>query len=378
MGSEMQSFFKLEKLNHGNYMPWAFKMKMLLQKENVWDTISEDALIPATEAWATKEMKALHLIVFSCENNQLVHLRKCLTGKQAWICLKSHHQQVSLGTKIRMMKKLFKKTLHPGGSMREHLDEFFELFDHLSEIESALPEAISVTVILSSLGDEYDALVTAIEAWSDDRLTIESVKSKLIDEWEKRGSCSRSVSELSSGVNAMTVKNGFVCFECGKTGHFKRNCPDLRKKLRINRERQGNKESDDNVSAKVARLMKWYHAALSLKGDQSQGWFIDSGATVHMCADRMLFTALDLAHEGNVTVANGEIIPVKGKGDVKLFLMNQGEQIEVTLSDVLWVPQLDGNLVSVNQLDKKGFVVEFRDGKCFFIRKNRKNDDCRL
>lgn len=32
--------FKFDNLNHDNYSSWAFKMKMILSREGVWDEVS--------------------------------------------------------------------------------------------------------------------------------------------------------------------------------------------------------------------------------------------------------------------------------------------------------------------------------------------------
>lgn len=98
--------FNIEKLNHDNYIPWSFKMKMFLMKEGVWDAVS--SLKPdevKLSDWNFKEQKSLQIIVLGCENNQLIHLKKCETGLAAWNALKGHHQQSTLGARIRVMKK---------------------------------------------------------------------------------------------------------------------------------------------------------------------------------------------------------------------------------------------------------------------------------
>lgn len=48
--------------------------------------------------------------------------------------------------------------------MKEHINSLYESFDALGEMDAALDDSVSVSVILASLGIDYDALVTAIEA----------------------------------------------------------------------------------------------------------------------------------------------------------------------------------------------------------------------
>jgi hypothetical protein len=141
-----------------------------------------------------------------------------------------------------------------------------------------------------------------------------------------------------------------------------RNEADLRKKLQnrnVYENRKFNK--DETPSAKVARFDKWYNAAFVGEGNHSCEWIVDSGATRHMCSEKSNFRRIDETFSGNVKVANGQTIRAKGVGDVELIIFTEGEVFSVTLSNVLWVPELNENLISVNQLVRKRFVVEFRD-----------------
>lgn len=99
MAMEMASneMFKIEKLTHGNYNSWSFKVKTLLAYQKVWNVIEDNTPDPITEAWKAKSDKALQTIVLSCENNQLVHLKQCKTGRQAWNALKAQHHHPTVG-----------------------------------------------------------------------------------------------------------------------------------------------------------------------------------------------------------------------------------------------------------------------------------------
>ena len=61
--------------------------------------------------------------------------------------------------------------------------------------------------------------------------------------------------------------------------------------------------------------------------------------------------------------------PMKGVGNVTLKL-NQGNTIH--LQDVLYVPDLKKNLVSVSAMEDKGYKVTFINGKVRVWKKNFK------
>ena len=58
-----------------------------------------------------------------------------------------------------------------------------------------------------------------------------------------------------------------------------------------------------------------------------------------------------------MVIRNGDHIVVKGKGTI-VISTNIGTK---TISDVLFVPDIDKNLLSVGQLIEKGFKVSFED-----------------
>ena len=62
--------------------------------------------------------------------------------------------------------------------------------------------------------------------------------------------------------------------------------------------------------------------------------------------------------------------PVKGVGNVSLKL-NQGNTIH--LQDLLYVPDLKKNLVSISAMEDKGYKVTFSDGKVCIWKNNVKD-----
>jgi hypothetical protein len=69
----------------------------------------------------------------------------------------------------------------------------------------------------------------------------------------------------------------------------------------------------------------------------------------------------------HVKVANGVQADVKAVGDVSLEL---ADGFILSLRDVLYVPSLQRNLISVSCLDNDGLNCHFRDGKCEILCNN--------
>nr|GFA04584.1 zinc finger, CCHC-type [Tanacetum cinerariifolium] len=82
-------------------------------------------------------------------------------------------------------------------------------------------------------------------------------------------------------------------------------------------------------------------------------WWIDSGATTHVCKDRCWFKTFEPVEDGSVLyMVDEHFAPVHGKGSVALEFSS--EKI-VTLFNVLYVPKLRKNLVSGPVLNKCGY-----------------------
>lgn len=100
--------------------------------------------------------------------------------------------------------------------------------------------------------------------------------------------------------------------------------------------------------------------AMSSSSTDSNLWLVDSGCTNHMTKDHQFFSFLDTSIHTKVKLGNGDLVYAKGKGTVVLHT-DQGKKV---ISDVLYVPQLDQNLLSVAQLIKKGYSVLFQNNFC--------------
>lgn len=349
----MEKSLFIEKLNNSNYSLWSFKMKMYLIREGCWKVISEETTGMKPEDVMVMNEKALSLIALMVENDQLVHIRKANGGKEAWNILMDFHKKTSLVSQIRVMKKLFKMELGQGESMKDHLQRIFEYFSDLTEMDAKLDDSIAVCVILASLNEDYDTLITALEAWDPKVLTIQAVKSKLIEEWERK--------EEREGATAFIAKRKigkeFTCYYCGKPGHMKRNCELLKE------ERNKQFRNKEYESAKMARFQEWY-PSVSVQGRKND-WFVDSGASSHMCRDITLFSNLETIDPVKIEIADGKTIVANKRGVVPLTInLPSGNNMSINLNNVLLVPQLNDNLISVRRLTQIGFSVIFKGELC--------------
>ncbi len=93
----------------------------------------------------------------------------------------------------------------------------------------------------------------------------------------------------------------------------------------------------------------------------AQHWIVDSGATCHICNSKELFEDFNCVQQPQqVTLGDDRKLEVVGTGVVKLKLKLPGGETKTgRLSDVLYVPELAYNLLSVPKVTEVGKEVMF-------------------
>jgi len=77
-------------------------------------------------------------------------------------------------------------------------------------------------------------------------------------------------------------------------------------------------------------------------------------------SDKGMFVKLDRTHSSKVRIGNGYYIEVKGIGDIAI---DSGSGTRI-ISNILYVPKIDQNLLSVGQLLEKDYIMVFKDKTC--------------
>ena len=129
------------------------------------------------------------------------------------------------------------------------------------------------------------------------------------------------------------------CFNCNKMGHKLADCrlPKKDKKKEANLvDTIAQEVSNNSLSAVVLKF--------NLVDSNSKEWWIDIGATRHVCDDRAEFADLILLEMGEkLFMGNSATSEIKGQGTI-LLKMTSGK--EVKLHNVLYVPDIRKNLIS--------------------------------
>ncbi|KAH7838943.1 hypothetical protein Vadar_033002 [Vaccinium darrowii] len=191
------------------------------------------------------------------------------------------------------------------------------------------------------------------------------------------------------------------CYNCGKKGHFQKNCPFKKKLAEGNLVTSKNHQEDSEeewdlqasfamfgptegdcseeeidfdepleqsnivteevcASSIVIKKSETTLAAVSNRGaiNYNDDWIVDSGCSNHMTGDKKKLSNLS-AYKGDrvVVTTNNSRLPITHIG--KTAINPRFSPSEVKLQDVYHVPGMKKNLLSVSQLTSSGNYVVF-------------------
>ena len=328
------------------------------------------------------------------EKDLQVHISSVTDPLAAWKILQKQFEFVSVTQIVRLNRKFYAASMKEGADLMQHLTHMTSLAEQLREMNEEISSKKFATVVLGSLPDSYENFFTSLNARSADDLDRENVKGWLIEEYvkrtekdEKQGSyyalfVSRGKSSYRGSFqprggagggrggrfqnfnfNAQSSRDdrdkhrGVKCFKCNQDGHIVKNCPYN------NKQNTGKRESSNMAELEGVAL-------ISSTMNQSNEWFIDSAATKHMTNNKsILENYVQYQEPKSIYLGDSTVILAHGEGKVKLPTVNRTREIVLDLHQVLFVPKLTKNLLSVPAMASMGAEIYFDKDKCL-VRKN--------
>jgi len=102
--------------------------------------------------------------------------------------------------------------------------------------------------------------------------------------------------------------------------------------------------------------------ALAIEEDESDIWFVDSGASSHMTGKKQWFRNFRESNTGvKVYLGDNRGYEIKGHGDVLVTLLDGKIK---NISDVWYVPGIKKNLIFVSKITDQDLKVEFFKSLC--------------
>lgn len=393
---------KIQQFDGTNFSNWKYRVGVLLDEkglrkyiEKTLDEVLGEVEPTKREEAKTEEKKCISILVQSIHDSQLEYVREKTKAKDMYDALCGIFERKSIATQLLLRKQLLMLKYNASDDITNH----FLLFDRkIRELKStgAKMEELDVVVhLLLTLPKEYDNLVTALETMDQEKLSLDFVKTRLMDEYNKR--TGGNSSSKSSEPGAMSAKAGgrsseIICYRCHKSGHKKSECWQNKKGKHGKNAKKGtenaNKASDTkaesmcavvNEQTKTCSDKSPVHSAQAAQrsSDTLQIKFVlDSGATQHMVNEKRYFNSMHDIDKIDISVAKrNQSISANQQGDIAVKTLYDGDTSTKRIENVLLVDDLKCNLMSIRSLTKKGYVVKFDgdtahvslDGKTKFV-----------
>jgi hypothetical protein len=167
----------------------------------------------------------------------------------------------------------------------------------------------------------------------------------------------------SSGAGGSRDMGKVRCIACHKTGHYANKCPNKKKK----KESKEVATASTEIDALAEKFEDSFFLVATLSSsnrlvqfEDSGAWFVDNGPSRHMAGMRSMFLSVSETNS-KCHVKNGAHTKhaVKGVGCIR-FQLEPGVSLEV--DEVMYVPELKVNLLSILALEDMRYEVMFDDG----------------
>lgn len=384
-----------------------------------WRSIISDVIV----------IRGLDKVVFDREENNLLNLHAKVLIKSAldeahlaevrnhdkaheiW----SHLSRICIGANscdiTTLVRKFYNYKPVPGDSMSTHLEKLSTMREQLKNVNQDPTDEVFIDRILQTLPSEFDRLKESWDFMHPSQKTINELKSKVIAIEEKlKQARSEPESQLafivqkqgsrSKRPNIDERKRTTNCRKCGHKGHWAKECrtkpenykkqPDQqqqREQHSFNQRQSGQSQADKhdaifmvkhdpchqtNDSFPQARIGDLAFKVSGSNQSLKHKWIADSGATMHMCNTEAWFTSINHHTEPKtVSVGDDSLLRQLGIGTVEVVSRVGNKSLTIKMEDVLLVPDLTTNLISLGRLDERGLVSKLAGGEITITKDER-------
>lgn len=413
-----------------NYKVWSCAMTLALETKNKLGFVDGTCVRPADDPVLSKQWDRCNSVVLSwilSSVTEELFLGQVFSknASQVWQDLKETYDEVDGSVTFNLHQKINSLSQN-GGSVSDYyhkLNSLWKQFDALVKLPTCTCHAsveftkhnqlLKLIQFLMGLDDIYLPIRSSILI-TDPLPSVKTAFSLVSREESHRGGSNTTTSVNKTQISAFLSKfsdnkkkyfrpNTLSCKHCGDGGYTIERCFKLigfPKDFQNKSSNQNSKTVSNNVCAsedsssnqssqssagfslseeQVIKLLSLLDKNSSIEGASvnmagifplsRSGWIIDSGANQHMTSSlSKLENIVDISDlHLQISHPNGTKVEVEKVGNIKLTA-------NVTLFDVLYIPNFSVNLLSVHKLTRDSkLMVCFDETRCFIQDSHLKN-----
>lgn len=398
-----------------DFEAWQFKIDLTLKSKKIYEYVTGAKPKPAGKndekdviEWVEKDIEAQTVIGINVSKAISKKILSCTTALEMYEKLQNLYGKKSDYEIEGLQRKFFSYTFDSSKSAVANCNDILQLAEDLTSLDGNNYEQWAMTRMLSILPPHLYHFRTSWDNVVGNQRTIPNLMEKLRLE-EDRIKAQEGSNESTSN-NALVMQQrkktkqhnnhkpdkpsggaAITCFKCGLKGHMKKQCRGkpcakylayckenypchvcgqkghfARDCLKRNDDRSDNERSDKGDRRYGGRSGKLYVAiglssaeVKNQKRGTNENWYQDSGATQHMTSHKRWFVKMrELEQPITVSMGDSRQLKATSVGDIELEVYNGVEWKLSTLEDVLYVPGLNFNLLSLSQIMDRGHTEE--------------------
>ncbi|KAH0678451.1 hypothetical protein KY284_019536 [Solanum tuberosum] len=318
----------------GHYDNWSMLMENFLQSKEYWPIVEDGIGAPAEgealtnaqkaefEARKLKNLKTKNYLFQAIDRPILETILCKETSKDIWDSMKKKYQSTAREkhAQLQALRRDFETLqMKKGESVMSYCAKTMEISNKMRFHGEKMTDVTIVEKILRSLTPKYDCVVCSIEESKDieEGVEVEKEEEEIEDVEMKAAKAAVGISEPM--MTTAKTEEGIL----------------TNPKLPNDKDEKPNFAESNEVETLLM-------AVLVEKEPEQNVCYLDTGCSNHIFGDSSTVSAI-------------------GKGDIKIRTKNGFEE---TIPNVLYISALKSNLLSVGQLQEKGYVITIEKSAC--------------
>ncbi|RVW40422.1 Retrovirus-related Pol polyprotein from transposon RE1 [Vitis vinifera] len=360
------------KLTPTNYLSWKTQMEAILIGYDLQKfidgshpapptTITTNNVVstnPAYQTWLRQDKLLFGALVGTLSPTLVPLITQSKTSYEAWKILANTYARPSRGH-IKQLKDHLKNITKGSQSITDYMQSIKTRADELAALGKPLDQEDLIEKVLEGLNENYQSIIDAVNG-RDSTISFDELHEKLINkELSLRNKISPS--PLPASVHATNVRSTpwsvtnrtprlpgstSTPTQVSRCPHFQQQFPQVQPPPRPCNSSQFRPPAPWQAQANVATTIS-----------PNTTWLLDSGASNHVTTD-LHNLALHNPFDGTdeIMIGDGSGLPISHTGSTSLTTPSHS----FTLSNVLCVPTMKRNLISIYQFCKSNNTsIEF-------------------